>query len=227
MRFHWGKFPDDNRFNPDAEGWVAIPETKPSTIQLLALSGSAGLFLLWLPLAFLAFPLELLSPHVTQISPTEFQIRYPIGEILTGPVLTGLIVVLILFIPTHEFLHALCCPGWGLSSSTYLGLWLSKGFIYIHHEGPMHRNRFLLVLIVPYLALSLLPLLLMILLKYIGWTPEIMVCLGWLSLLGSISAGGDFVSAWSLLTRIPKTAVVRNKDHRSYWKLVDRAFCAN
>ena len=219
MRFHWGEFPEDKRFNPEAEGWVALPDTKPGTVHLLALRASVGLFLLWLPLAFLAFPPELLSPHVTQISNNELQIQFPIYETLTWPLLAGLIVIFILFFPAHEFLHAFCCPGWGLSANTIFGLWLSKGFFYIHHEGPMRRNRFLWVLSAPYFVLSLLPLAMMTLLKWLGWTPEIMISLGWLSLLGSIFAGGDFVSARSLLSQVPKTAVVRNQGQSSYWKV--------
>jgi len=158
---------------------------------------------------------------MTQISPTEFQIQWPLYEIMTWPLLTGLIVILILLFPAHELIHALSCPGLGLSSNTIFGIWLSGGFLYIHHEGPMQRNRLLLVLLTPYLALSVLPLLLMALLKYVAWTPETMICLGWLSLLGSISAGGDFASTWSLLSQVPKTAVVRNKGQRSYWKPID------
>lgn len=80
MRFHRGEFPDDNRFDPEAEGWVALPETKLGAVHFLALRASVGLFLLWLPLTFLAFPIELLFPHVTKISPTQFQIQIPIYE---------------------------------------------------------------------------------------------------------------------------------------------------
>ena len=68
MRFHWGKFPDNNQFNPEIEGWFAIPETKLSTIHLLALSVSVGLFLLWLPLAFLAFPRITFPSHDANLS---------------------------------------------------------------------------------------------------------------------------------------------------------------
>lgn len=218
MRFHWGEFPDDHRFNPNAEGWIALPETKLSTVHLLALPVSVGLLLLWLPLALVAFPVELLIPQVSQISTTIFRIQPPLYEALTWPLLAILITILILFIPTHEFIHALSCPGWGLSANTIFGIWLPRGFFYIHHDGPMPRNRFLWVLTAPYLALSLLPLALMTLLKLVGWTPEVMISLGWLSLLGSIFAGGDFVSAWSLLSQIPNTAVVRNQGQRSYWK---------
>lgn len=218
MRFHWGAFPEDKSFNPEIEGWVALPDTNLSAVHLIALPVAFGLFLLWLLLACLALPPELLTPQVRQISSTVFQIQFPIYETLTWPLLAILIAVFILFFPTHEIVHALCCPDWGLSANTIFGVWLTKGFFYIHHEGPMSRNRLLLVLVAPYIVLSLLPLALIALFRTLGWTPEIIISLTWLSLLGSLSAGGDFVSVGSLLSQIPNTAMVRNKGQRSYWK---------
>ena len=220
MRFRWGKFPEDSRFNPEAEGWLALPETNPSAMHWLAQPAALGLLLVWLLLAFLVFPLELLTPQVIRISDTVFQIRYPVYEAVTWPLIATLLVIFILFFPAHEFIHALSCPSWGMSANTILGIWLAKGFFYVHHMGPMRRNRFLFVLSAPYAALSLLPLTLIAFLKTAGSTPEVMISLAWLSLLGSVLAGGDLVSAWSLLSLVPNAALVRNQGQRSYWKPV-------
>ncbi len=223
MRFHFGAFPEDQSFNPEAEGWVALREGNLGAVHLMALPASVGLFLLWLLLAFFTFPADLLTPKATQLSDTVVRIQFPVYETATWPLLAVLGAILILFIPVHELLHAICCPGWGLSSKTVFGAWPSRGFFYIHHDGPMRRNRFLLVLGAPYLALSLLPLALMAILRVTGWTAEVMISLAWLSLLGSLFAGGDLVSAGSLLAQIPSTAMVRNKGRISYWKPADPA----
>jgi len=178
-----------------------------------------GLFLLWLPLFLLVFPLELITPQSIQLSPNVFQILIPILQIPLWHILAILIVTLFLFMPAHELVHALCCPGWGLSADTVVGIWLPKGFLYVYYDGPMSRNRFLFVLIAPYLFLSILPLALIAIFKFAGWTPELILGLTWTSLLGSLLAGGDFVSIGSLISsKVPGTALVRNNGQKSYWK---------
>jgi hypothetical protein len=218
MRLHFGPFPENTNFDPEAEGWSALPDEKPNAVHLKALPASMGLFLLWLPLFLLAFPLETLIPQATQLSPNGFRIQIPVFQTPLWPLLALLIAISILSIPAHEMIHALCCPGWGLSANTVFGVWLTGGFFYIHHEGPMARNHFLLVLVAPYIVLSLVPLALMALFRVVGRTPELLISLTWLSLLGSLYAGGDFVSAGSLLSQLPKAAIIRNKGRRSYWK---------
>ena len=219
MRFHFGEFPESKDFDPEAEGWLVLPDINLDTIHLRALRVSMSLFLLWLPLFLLVFPLELLTPQRFQISPNVFQIQFPILQIPLWLILSILIATLILFIPAHELVHALSCPGWGLSPNTVVGLWLLKGFLYVFHDGSMSRNRFLLVLLAPYVILSLLPLAVIAILRSTGWTPEVMIGLTWTSLLGSLLSGGDFVSALTLLSsQIPGTALIRNSGQKSYWK---------
>lgn len=223
MRFHLGRFPENKDFDPESEGWSALPDANLDTIHLRALRASIGLFLLWLPLFLLVFPLKLLTPQPIQLSPGVFQIQIPIFQIPFWLTLAILIVNLILFIPTHELVHALCCPKWGLSADTIVGIWLPKGFLYVYHDGPMSRNRFMFVLLAPYLFLSLLPLALMAIFRFTVWTPELIVSLTWTSLLGSLLAGGDFVSIGLLLSsKIPSTALIRNNGQKSYWKPKDK-----
>lgn len=223
MRFHLGPFPENQNFDPESEGWYALPDVDLDTIHLRALRASIGLFMLWLPLFFLVFPLELLTPQAIQLAPNVFQIQVPIFQIPYWFILTILVAILILFIPTHELVHALCCPEWGLSANTVVGIWFPKGFLYVHHDGPMSRNRFLFVLFAPYLVLSLLPLVVIAILRFTGWTPVIIINLTWTSLLGSLLAGGDFVSIATLLSsKVPGTALIRNNGEKSYWKPMDK-----
>jgi hypothetical protein len=219
MRFHLGPFPENKDFDPESEGWSALPDLNLDTIHRRALRASMGLFLLWFPLFLLVFPLEVLTPQKVPLSPNVFRIQIPIFQMPVWLLFTMLVGILILFLPAHEVIHALCCPGWGLSSKTVLGLWLPKGFLYVHHDAPMARNRFMFVLLAPYLFLSLLPLALIAMLRFSGWTPEVLLSLAWLSLLGSLLAGGDFVSFGALWSaNIPGAALVRNVGQNSYWK---------
>lgn len=223
MRFHLGAFPESKNFDPESGGWSALPDVSLDAISRRALRASMGLFLLWSLLFLLVFPLELLTPQAIQLSDNVIQIQLPIFQIIDWPILVNLIVILILFIPTHELIHALCCPAWGLSTDTTFGVWLPKGFIYIHHDGPMSRDRFLLVLVAPYIALSLFPLALIAISKTASWPTESIISLTWLSLLGSLLAGGDFVSLISLLSsKLPSTALIRNTGQKSYWKSIDK-----
>jgi hypothetical protein len=121
-------------------------------------------------------------------------------------------LLLLLLILAHEFLHALVHPGWGLSSNTVVGLWLSKGMFYAYYEGEMSRNRLLLVYVTPYIILGMLPTIL------IATIPELMQSLLWFSLFGSVLACGDLVGAGLIFFQIPRSAIVRNKGWNTYWK---------
>ena len=219
MRFHKGPFPVNKNFHPESEGWFTLPAVNLNTLPLWAIAASIGLLLPWSFLALLVFPPELLTPQIIQLASNMYRIEFPVFQIPFWPTVAVLIAVSILFIPIHELVHALYCPGWGLSADTVMGVWLPKGFLYVHYEGSMSRNRFLAVLIAPYIVLSLLPLALIVMFRLTSWTPGTIVGLGWLSLLGSLLAGGDLVSVVSLLSsKIPSTALIRNNGEKSYWK---------
>ena len=223
MRFHLGAFPENKNFDPESEGWSALPDVDLNSVHLRAIPASMSLFLFWSFLFLLVFPLELLTPQTIQLSPNVIQIQFPIFQMPLWHIIAILISVSVLFIPVHEMVHALCCPAWGLSADTVFGIWFSKGFIYIHHDSPMSRNRFLFVLVAPYIILSLLPLALMAIFRITNWPPELILALTWLSLLGSLLSGGDFVSIGSLLSsKIPGRALIRNIGQKSYWKSIDK-----
>ena len=135
MRFHYGAVPEDPDFQPEAEGWQPIREPGPLTLQLLALPAAAILLVISVGLLNLVFSGEFFK---SQPLPT------------TNPLPVWLLLsVVILLIPVHELLHAVVHPGWGLSSNSVIGLWLSRALFYAHYEGPMARNRLLLVFAMP------------------------------------------------------------------------------
>lgn len=205
MRLHYGPIPKDDRFTPEAEGWFGIHEPGPLAIQLLALPVAFGILLFCSALLYLVFPRELLMTRPTTIS-------IPLWPLLA---------IVVLLVPVHECLHVLAHPHWGASSNSVIGLWVSRGVLYAHYEGPMSRNRFLLVGAAPFLVLSLLPIGMIALLRYMSWAPAVMSALAWLStlsILGGIAASGDLLALGLVAFQIPRTAIVRNKGWKTYWK---------
>ncbi len=204
MRFHYGAVPEDPQFFPEAEGWLAIREPGPWALQLMAVPGAVILLLLSGGLLYLVFPRELFA---TQSLDTTISI--PGWLVLT---------ILILLIPIHELFHAVCHPGWGFSSNSVIGIWLSKGLFYAHYEGPMSRNRFLLIFAMPYIVLSLLPIPLIAVAVVLGWSLVAALVLAFLSLLAAAIACGDLVGFLLIVFQIPGSAIVRNKGWKTYWK---------
>lgn len=202
MRFHFGAVPLDPEFDPQQQGWRSIREPGPWVMQLLALPVSVLLLVVSAGLLYLVLPHELLFTQ-------PLTIQMPLWM---------LALILIFVIPVHEVIHALVHPGWGLSSRTVIGLWLSKVLFYAHYEGPMSRNRFLLVFAAPYLVLSILPLALILLLRAAGAPVETLWGLAFLSVIAGVLASGDAIGFWLIFSQIPARATVRNKGWSTYWK---------
>ena len=134
----------------------------------------------------------------------------------TAPILPFLAITLF-SIPMHELLHVATHPHFGLTSNSVLGLWLSRGIFYAHFEGEMSRNRFLAVLAMPFLVLSLLPLVVIAVIGESG--PSILPgFLFVLALVNSVLAVGDALGFVVIFSQFPGFAVVRNKGYESYWK---------
>ena len=160
MRLHYGAIPENQDFNPEAEGWLNVHEPGPIAIQ------------------FIAFPVAIILLFIWAVCIFSFQPYYLFSQVAKIDI--GFLVIFILFFPLHEFLHALVHPNWGLSSNIIIGLWLSKGLFYAHYEGVMSRNRLLLDLVMPFILLGVLPTIMMVTI------PELIPSLFWLSVLGSV-----------------------------------------
>jgi hypothetical protein len=120
MRFHYGAIPEDPGFHPETEGWQSIHEPGPIALQFIAIPVLFVLSVLWgLFMILLVMP-GMQSP----IAGTSTEIRY-----------WWWLVLFILMVPMHEFLHILAHPYWGSSSNSIIGLWLTKGMFFAHYEG--------------------------------------------------------------------------------------------
>ncbi len=126
---------------------------------------------------------------------------------------TLLILCLISLIPVHELAHALIHPGLGLSRQTVIGFWPSRLIAYAHFDGKLSRERFLMILAMPVVVLSLLPLLCCLVLKHGS------VTLAFFSSLNMLAAGGDLFGIGLLLWQVPRKATVLNEGWKTYWKV--------
>ncbi len=85
---------------------------------------------------------------------------------------------------------------------------------YAYYNGPMSRDRFLLVFAMPFLVISVLPLLIAAVLAL----PEIVTSiLAWFSIWNAIFACGDILGFVLILFQVPRRSLIRNKSWRSFW----------
>jgi hypothetical protein len=116
--------------------------------------------------------------------------------------------ILIIF---HEALHFVFFPGAGLNANSVIGVWCKVASPYVQYLSPMRRNRFMLVLVMPFLILSVLPL---FLLSFgIGQNTYI----GWISVLNCLGAGSDLFIFAMMFASIPSHSQVLESDGKVFW----------
>jgi len=186
---HWGAVPEDPDFHPENEGWSPIREPGPLAIQFIALPVAMVVVGLLVGLLALVWPSGSVS-----------------GSIWL------LLALAILLIPIHEILHAVCFPGGLPSPHTIIGIWLSRILFYAHYEGVMTRTRFLVTFAMPFLVLSILPIMLVGLLRW----PSLELAA--LSIVNGAAASGDIIGIILVGLQVPASASVRNRGWRTYWR---------
>jgi hypothetical protein len=196
MRFHLGSIPDE--FAPDSS-WRPIREPGVRVFQLLAVPVGLGMGALvglcWHRMGVAA------SLHSE------------------GLYAVLLLVLLPLFFPTlivaHEFLHAAVHPRLGRSPATIIGAWPRRFLFYAHYSGPLTRDRFLTVLAMPFLIITVLPL-------AVAATgllpPALRTAAAWFSTWNALFACGDCFGIALILAQVPGAAIVQNQSWRTYWK---------
>jgi hypothetical protein len=206
MRFHYGPIPEEAGFEPESQGSAGIREPKPLLMNVLAI-----------PAAFLM--LGLMFGLLSLVWEGGPQVIWRVSEGESPPSFLLILATILLSVPLHELLHALAHPKLGRSSNSILGLWLSRGLFYAHYEGEISRNRFLAILAMPFLILSLLPVIIIALFSASGSTillvPRYLVIV---VLVNGVLSSGDALGFTLILSQIPGSAVVRNKGWQSYWK---------
>jgi hypothetical protein len=182
MRFHLGTIPDSPDFVPDAS-WLSLREPSPWLAQLIAL------------------PIGVVAAVVTPLRDVKPTLSMP-GLLLA---FAGIVVV-------HEFIHALVHPMAGRSSHSILGFWPSQVVFYAHYDGELSRNRFVTILLMPLVVISIVPLLV---------AAATQVTSGWAAFISAFNAFlacVDMLGAGMVLFQIPANRIVRNKGWRTYWR---------
>jgi hypothetical protein len=194
MHFRCGALPEETDFQPEAEGWVALREPDPVTIQFLAMPVALGILIL------LGGGL-----YAGGLRKIEFTAIPPLGY-----------VGLLLWLPVHEGLHGLCHPHWGFSERTVLGFWPQRGVLYAYYAGPRSRTRVLVSLAAPVIASLLMVGSCVAFKSVLSMAGQASLAL--LALFNGALASGDLISFGVLFLQVPVTAQVRNRGWRTFWK---------
>lgn len=196
MRFHFGAIP--NEFTPD-DSWRPIREPGPLMMQLIALPIGVGVALAigfcWLSIG------------------GPMSVGFASGQ--ADMFLTALVLSFPLLIVVHEFLHAVVHPRCGRSRATIIGAWPARLLFYAHYSGPMSRERFLAVFAMPFLVITILPLIVAAL-----WalSPPLLFWATWFSIWNAFFACGDILGFVLILFQVPSRASVQNQSWNTYWQ---------
>jgi hypothetical protein len=204
MRFRLGAIPGNPEFKPEETGWTPLKEPGPYLMQIMAM-----------PVAVVVGGLA--AGLWLSLRPGSFS-RYYIGSPGADPraamwLPVVIAVVCVAIIPVHELLHAVVHPRWGLSRSSVIGLWPSRGLFYAHYEAELRRDRFVLILLAPLLGISVLPFLGCVFCRIDSeW-------LAMASILNALLSCGDVLGVLIVVFQVPRKATVCNQGWRTWWKI--------
>jgi hypothetical protein len=205
MRFQFGEVPPNPHFDPSRGGWRKIREP-----------GLGWYYVFGLPLA--AFTVGCLLVAIDGAGDTSPQIVVRPGDLSLGRVVVGALVVaggFVALILVHEGIHLLAHPDNGRTPNSVVGVWLSRGVIYAHYDGEISRNRFVLMVALPFLLLSVLPVALF-------WAVgRVYLWLAAVALVNGIASCFDLLVIGICLSQVPGRAVLRNHGWDTYWRPVD------
>jgi hypothetical protein len=126
-----------------------------------------------------------------------------------NPLLLG--AVMLAVFPAHELIHALVHPGYGATRDSIVAAWPSRMLFYAHYAGELTCRRFVAVLGMPLLVISVLPLAISAL------SGHACVSVAFASAFNALAAGGDLFAIGGLLVQVPPSATVRNFGWRTYY----------
>jgi hypothetical protein len=132
----------------------------------------------------------------------------------------SVLMALLLFIPLHELLHTIWHPQLGLSSKTVMVIWPKKLRFGVYYEGCMTRRRWLLMRITPLMVLTVLPVGLLTLFRYLPVPFAFETFLQVMMLVNGIGSGGDVVAVIWVLFQVPSRAQIGFFSGKAYWRSV-------
>lgn len=196
MRFVLGPIPPSLVFNPRDEGWTPLRELSPGRFSALGV--------------LLALPFSIATALLVTSRPGGLH-----GLLRDDPLPAGaFLLAVVLMCPVHEVIHALAFGVGIRSPRLILGFWPSRVLPYAIFDSPLARERVLVMIVAPFLVLSLLPLLSLL---WLGGAAAGLVLA--FSALHSALCGGDAIVSWLLWSQVPEKALVHNNGWQTYWHL--------
>ncbi len=133
-------------------------------------------------------------------------------EAVDGTTVPKLFATLVGIVFVHELLHMTVHPRAGWWAHSILGFWPTRLIFYAHFDGTITRNRFLAILLMPLLIMSILPLVVAVITQFAsGWAVFI-------SITNSLFAAVDILGAVMIVFQVPATAIVRNQGWQTYFR---------
>ncbi len=183
MRFQKGSPPDDNEFEAEKEGWHACK----------------------MPNKYLVYLYGYIIVPVVSIT---VLLKLPKTENIWI-----LLILIVLLIPLHEFIHALFHPDFGFSNRTIYGYSASYRIFYAYYQGAISKRRLMISAIAPLFLLTIIPLIICFLLGITYWAIILF------SLLNALGCFIDFYGFFRLLVIVPNGAIIRRQNDKAYWKI--------
>jgi len=194
MRLRLGPLPESSEFTPDGS-WTLLSEPSVWGFQVraipIAIVTTVLLAVLWI----------LITPVGHSIGTLTFPL--PISKFIAC--LLGVILI-------HELIHASFHPKIGISKNTVIGFWPSRLFIYTIYVGELTKNRCLAILIMPFIIISVFPLVFATITRIASFW------LAYISVLNGLLACGDILAAIMTIRHFPNGAIIRTKGWLTYWR---------
>lgn len=186
MRFILNKFPDDESFQPDDE-WTPLKE-------------SSNLWIVQLQ----ALPFMVVNVVLIVLFMKLIGINFELNT-------TTMLISILIFLPIHEFIHALFFPENLLSKNVFFGFTFKGLAPFVAYNGEMKRNTFIKVLLAPFIIITTVGFLYLIIFGRSELIEHIIV-------FNALGACADCLGVFMILRQVPKHAIVRNKKIRTYWR---------
>ena len=201
MRVYIGSAPQIQPSLPLPEGWRQIRQPGPLLAFLLA-----GLF----------FPCVVTAALVGVTT-----LWMSTGDAALDPVTPtpwgAIVLILILFVPAHELLHLVCHPEFGRSTRSALIIRPSKLQFAAYFEGCMSRTRWLTMRATPFIVLSVVPVVLLGLMRNTASGSTVSICLQVLFLANGLGSGADIVALLLVLSQVPPSSTLCFRAGKAYW----------
>ena len=157
----------------------------------------------------LVLPTSVMCVFITLVAWAKFA-PWPDSEL---PPLHEVVLVYFAVMVAHIALQILAHPSFGLTRRTVLGLWPSRVVIYLDYDGNLSRNRFIFILVIPTLVLTIVPFL-------IAYSLQIRS--GWMLFIACVNvmlSSGNILLAALVIFQVPTLGTIRNRVFETYWRV--------